>query len=314
MPDVDFTLYAVPNRYQDVVQRMAVLSAIRQPAWTSDQVRELTVKLIDQWRARVGSLTSAGWEPSTGNRAQHSILYARNCRPAFVMTSPPTRPCRNVLVCPWCYARWVRDVWAVIDTDMPAPDPPVTPDETTEDGREYRSIILDTANDEPVDNRAFFRFHLLERHHTYYRPLTDGGRTVEQTLTVLMNGIAQSRKLLVDRVDPIGAFIYTTIEPWERGQQQWKIHNRQVFKLTPEQDFPADIVQSTHGRVTRYERPTRKEILRIIARTCRYPVELITGDADLTARLIMTRRAIRFRGHERFRSFRGSADTTDPFT
>ena len=315
MSDVIFKFQAVPNRYQDVIQRMAVLYALRQPAQTAHDVVELTQQLVDQWRARIGALTSAGWEPSAGTRANHSILYARNCKPTFVMTLQRTRPCHNRLVCPFCYARWVREVWQMIDAEFPAPDPVAPTTEETEAGRVLRSIALDTESEEPaLPHRTTFRFHLVERHHYFTRPvLPEGnpqGLTLFQNLAGLLNNIEQQRSAVVDMVDPVGAFIYTTIEPDEQ-RQHWRLHHRQIFKLTPDQEFPKSIEDATSGRLTRYDRPTRKDILQIVARVCRYPVTLITGDPERTVQLLTARRNTNFRGYSRFRSFRRTRQYDD---
>lgn len=308
MSDVEFKFYGVPNRYQDVVQRMAVLYTLRQPAQTMDDVRDMTNKLLNQWRARIGALTSSGWVPSRGERASHSILYARNCKPTFAITGHQTRPCHNTVICPWCYARWVRELWQTVDADMPAPDPAQPTELEAELGREMRSIVLDTnVEEQPRQYRNAFRFHLVERHHYFYRPLLPEedpqNWTVPRNLAGILNNLEKNRALVIKMVDPVGAFLYTTIEPWDNGRQ-WKLHHRQLFKLSPEQEIPRELVEATDGQLIRHMRPTRKEVLQIVSRICRYPVGLMTGDQDLTATLLDVRRSINFRGHARYRSFR----------
>lgn len=313
MSDVEFQFYGVPNRYQDVIQRMAVMYAIRQPARTLDDVRDMTALLLDQWRARVGALISAGWEPNIGARSQHSILYARNCKPTFTISSHRTRPCKNTAVCPWCYARWVRDVWRSIDANMPAPDLVEPTPEEIAAGRELRSIVIDDGDpDPPRRHTTEFRYHLVERHHYFYRDVlpepNPGGLTISTNLEGLLNNIEEQRTALVRMVDPAAAFLYNTLEPWEQGRQ-WKIHSRQLFKLLPEHDFPAQVVEATQGRVVRHTRPTRREVIQIVARICRYPVDLMIGDPDRTVELLHTRRRIRFRSYVRYRGFRQTHNT-----
>ncbi len=312
MSDVKFQFYAVPNRYQDVIQRMAVLYPLRGQASDADGVRRHTQDLLDQWRARIGALTSAGWEPRQGSSSNHSILYARNCIPTFAITGHRTRCCMHKLICPFCYARWTRDIWRSIDADFPVPDPVEPTPEETEAGRELRSIMLDTdVEEQPRAHQNVFRFHLVERHHYFFRPVlpedNSQGITLAQNLAGLLNNIEEGRSRLVSLVDPIGAFVYTTLEPWNQGQQ-WRIHHRQIFKLLPGQDIPEEIVASTTGRITRFQRPTRKDILKVVARVCSYPKGLITGSAERTVQLLAVRRAINFRGYGRFRSFRTTTE------
>jgi len=308
MSDIEYEFSAVPNRYQDVVQRMAVLYALYRPVGdNNDAIRSITKATLDGWRARVGTLTAAGWEPSRGQRAAHSILYARNCKPTFVMTDKRTRPCNNRLVCPFCYARWVRQVWMQIDSCFPAPSRPGPSAEELELGRELRAITLDEEPIEDEDRRVQFPWHLVERHHTFYMDVVPADNPLDLDvrgyLVELLRNLQDIRGNTVRRVDPVGAFIYTTVEPSEDGRQ-WKFHHRQLFKLTANHEFSPELVSQTDGPVVRHVRPTRRVILQAVARACRYPIALMRGDAERTVQLLEARRALNFRGHSRFRSFR----------
>lgn len=304
MGDVDFPLFAVPNRYQDVVQRMAVLYPLRGIAETGQGVREKTTELVTQWRARVGALTNAGWDPSLGGKSHHSILYTRNCRPTFAMTNRPTRVCSKTAVCPFCYARAVREIWMAIDADFPAPDQiPDMPPTVDEDGRELRSILLDQTLEEPARRHTTeFRYHLVLRHQRYTRPIypqTDQLISARENLAVILQNIAAKRAELVQVVDPVGAFLYTTITP-AADRQHWEIHNRQIFKVIPATVMPTDL----SGAVTRIERPSRREVMRAVADACRYPLPMMTGDAGLVSAILDARRMIRFQSTGMYRSFR----------
>lgn len=303
MGDVTFSLFAVPNRYQDVVQRMAVLYPLRGIAETGQGVREKTTELITQWRARVGALTNAGWDPSLGGKSHHSILYTRNCRPTFAMTDRPTRVCTKSAVCPFCYARTVREIWMQIDPDFPSPDPLPGAEQTCEDGRELRSILLDQTIEEPTRRHTTeFRFHLLTRHHRYTRPVqppVEQDIDVRQNLAIILQNVLATRQRLIQLIDPVGAFLYTTVVPTSDGRS-WEIHNRQIFKVIPATVLPEDV----GGVVTRIDRPYRRAIMRAVADVCRYPVPMMTGDSGLVAAILDARRMVRFRSFEFYRSFR----------
>ncbi|MEQ8637418.1 hypothetical protein [Gimesia maris] len=202
----------------------------------------------------------------------------------------------------------MREIWQHIDGNFSAPDPAVT-EETTFDGREMRAVLLDedTISDEARTQSATFRFHLVHRKHTFYRDVVPSpnpeGLSVVDNLSLLLSGIQQQRANIIGMVDPVGAFIYTTIEP-ANGGTQWKICYRQLFKLLPTSVFPPEIAIRTEGHVIRYARPTRKVIMKAVAKACQYPTGLITGDVGRTVELLTTRQQSNFRGYGKFRSFR----------
>ena len=313
MSDLTFELGAVPNRYQDVVQRMAVLYELRRVAETTAEVGPLTEDLIRQWRARIGAITNGGWSPRLAARGANAVNFARNCRPTFVISRPATRPCNHRLICPFCYARWVREIWQQIDGNFPAPDPEAE-EEHAFNGREMRALLLDdeTLTDENRTHSSTFRFHLVARKHTFYRDVLPSpnphGMTVPEHLTDLLADIRVRRAEIIKMVDPVGAFLYTTIEPWNGGTQ-WKMCHRQLFKMLPTKEFPSEIAIHTNGYVTRYARPTRKVIMKAVAKACQYPAGLMTGDAERTVELLAARQQSNFRGYGKFRSFRNQRHT-----
>jgi len=306
MTDVTFKFGNVPGRYIDKVQRIAVLYPLRDVAAHTEDVLRKTQEVVEQWRARVGSLTELGWL-SQGKKA-HTTTYLRNCTPAFVMAYPLTRPCGLKSICPSCYARWVRKIWERLDAElMPAEDTGVAT-------RETRGLTIPrTASQPPVRRRVTGQFHLIERRHTFYRPVIDEqapDMTVEQYLAILLRNIQQQRSETVQLVDPVGAFLYTTIEPVRRGTA-WKIQHRQLFKLTPDQVFPEKLVTGVNGHVNRHDLQTidRDDLVQIIGRICHYPTKLMTGDPLRVLQLLYVRGYVKFRSNESFRSFRNSFDS-----
>lgn len=309
MADIEFRFGIVPNRYQDVVQRIAVLYPLRGVSSDDEDVRLKTLALVDQWRARVGALTSVGWLSNT--KSEHGIAYTRNCRPAFTTPHQMPRSCRWRAICPFCYARWVRGIWMRIDDDFEAPEVRSAGTDT----RELRAITLgNNVVGQAPRRRNDFNFHLVERRHTFYRPVlpenNETNLTVEQNLAGLLANIEASRTQTVKLVDPVGAFLYATVEPANRGTA-WKIQYRQLFKMLPTHEFPAEIANNTNGTVERHDRPSRRVVMLAVANACRYPTSLITGNPERTVQLQNVRMYTRFRGNAVFRSFRdGFNDTT----
>lgn len=298
MPDVEFEFNAVPGRYVDLVQRYAVLYSLKRPPTHADHVYAMTEGMVRMWRARVGALSNAGWVPNPSS--DHGILYARNCRPTFAITSPPTRPCHLRQLCPFCYARWVRDMWLDIDAQFPMGKRHDPEEEAPEN---LRSILID---DEPQHSNDF-RFHLVERHHYVYSDALIGGEThpddVTHRLSDLLQLVMGARKKAIQLVQPIGALSFTTVEPG-RKTDRWKFHHRQLFKIPANQELPEGWADRTHGPIYRHERPTRKVVLQSVARALRYPADIIRGDVDRTVQILQAKLDAKYRGYSRYRSFR----------
>lgn len=306
MTDVVFRFGNVPGRYVDKVQRIAVLYPLRDVAVNTDDVAHKTQELINQWRARIGTLTDIGWLAES--KKAHTASYMRNCTPAFVTAYPTTRACGQRLICPSCYARWVRKIWERLDAElMPAEDTGVAT-------RETRGLTLPrTMSRQTVQRRTPGYFHLIERRHTFYRPVIDEQApdlTVEQYLSILLRNIQHQRSETVQLVDPVGAFMYTTIEPVRRGTS-WKIQHRQLFKLTPDQAFPEKLVTNVNGYVNRHDLQSidRDDLVQIIGRVCHYPVKMMTGDPLRVLQLMYVREYVKFRSNMGFRSFRNGFDS-----
>ena len=298
--DVFFRFGAVPNRYQDVVQRMAVLYPLVGITHSDDDVRQRTQALLEFWRSRATLLVDAGYVKR--QRQDNALNFLRNCRPAFVITTPPTRLCGLPLMCPFCYARWVRTVWESLSAGI---HPASSADTESLHQADWEDIPLSAitlgcgVQDEWHSRRS--TQHLVERHHYFYRPApTD--KTELQAFAYLLSDIIKRRTALIKQVDPVGAFLYTTVEPWDGGML--RIHHRQLFKLAASQAFPAEIVSNTKGSITRFEQPTRRDVLGIVARVCRYPLRVLTDSPQLVTQLFSVRREINFRGNATYRSFR----------
>jgi len=303
MADTVFRFAGVPNRYPDVVQRIAVLYPLRGRANGDASVRTKTAELIDQWRARIGELTPFNYLNASKNL--YAVRYARNCLPTFVMTGPVTRVCNNRQICPFCYARRVRALWEHIDGHC------VTPAEDMTDGDGYsrnelrRRVVLHSAPQPQQPRRSQSQqYQLIERHHTFFRDVPDEP-DVEVHLAALLDSIADTRSRIVKLLDPLAAFCFTSVEPYTNGQQ-WRIRHRQLFKTAVGYELPASLVDATCGSIAYHTTPTRSIIMRTVARVCAYPKGLMTGNALRTTQLLRVRTALRFKSAATFRGFRDS--------
>lgn len=282
--DVEFGLGAVPNRYQDVIQRMTTLVPLRGVCRGDDAVRAATMSLLGQWRSRLEELHDAGWY-STGN--PRTSWFARNCCPTFAVPTRWTRVCRQREICPFCYARRARDIWQRLSMYMF----PQAPDGDAE---------VSAAGDGVVTAPGF---HLVERRHTFRRSMFVDGYTAEAVLVDLLRSVAEQRPETVRLVDPAGGFLFTTVTP-DAENREWVFQHRQLYTIRPDQEIPQAFTDGTNGVLTRHAQLTRRELLSIVANTCRYPEELMTADPGATAKLLNVRRQWKFQSYACFRGFR----------
>lgn len=312
MADLEFNFDYVPNRYVDRVQRAAVLYPLTKKCRSVRQMRAQIAALQIMWRARVSALTNQGWVPHPG---PNSIVFARNCLPTFAYTTPRTRPCGTPTVCPFCYARWVREIWMTVDQSFPNPkelnaddifDGDVLDyDDTDEglpqhglfDGRELRTVQLGR---DPPEQHAF-KYHAVEYINQYTRDYPDDPAATQQFLARIHAELVAVRKAVIARIDPSAAFLYDTVAPAKTG---WQIRVRHLLRVAPGQALPATYGAQTTAHVTRHERPTRKVLFGAVARVCRYPTLMIRGDPGLTAMLLALRQSQRFRMSAMYRGFR----------
>lgn len=318
MRDLQFEFGAVPQRYQDVVQRMAVLYRIRGIGYSPNQIREKVAELQQQWRARVGALSNVGWRSRGDKPVSWSSL--RNCLPTFAFSMPYARTCDFVTICPFCYARWVRKIWLLIDQHI---DQQTVETATTDEGQMTRQLLLprmlnaegvdadrfdgdteDVDTDIPTDDSRSSRHHWIERRHTYQRAtfVEESSQAVVENLAALLRGIAAIRSQIVSQISPVGALVYTTIVP-SADNTLWVVTNRQLFKVHSTTQVPSEWVAKTVGVLTRHVNPTRATLVRAVARTCEYPVPLLTGDAAITALMLNVRQQLKFRSFAVFRAF-----------
>lgn len=308
--DFDFVFRWIPNTYQARVQRAAVLYPAMGIAHTPRAINQKTRSLIRVWRARVALLVDAGWLPRSDRRG---IVYARNCSPAFVYTAPASRPCSLRAICPFCYARWVRDVWLKVDglfpyrrraagthayltpqqtadtlaamNDVPREHAPAVSDDYM-DGRLLRSIILsDVAADEDVPATSF-PFQLVEVHSREWVPFQRHDLDAYALCRQLLEELVAMRARRMRRIRALGSFVTTTVVPVAGG---WRIKQRELHQVEPGYTVPAPAT----SRVVRYKRPTRRDVFHAVTHVCRYPRELLYGDVDKTSLLLACRQGSR---------------------
>jgi hypothetical protein len=103
---IDFQVTFVPNRYGDQLQRrvglLPLTGPIRAGKGLEGDVTTKTLRVVEQWRARVLALGDAGWSPFAGDgeKAARDRTYAANCVPSFAAVEGYTRHCGRAPSCP----------------------------------------------------------------------------------------------------------------------------------------------------------------------------------------------------------------------
>lgn len=169
MSDAFFIPQFIPQTYADRVQRGAVLYPLTGIPKSDKDITDATFQVLRRWRSFLTLMAGYGWSPrQDATLSSDDMQYARNCRPSFIHCRPQTMLCRLDYICPFCYARWVRRVWEMVDLVFPNPrslEPPplqISIDEPEDSHRQSRVIEL-PAEDTLLPGE--FPYWLIERWH-----------------------------------------------------------------------------------------------------------------------------------------------------
>ncbi len=297
MPDLDFAFFGrVPGNYAARVQWYSTLFPLAgRVVYKVAELQEETKALIQRWRTRTVRLAEYGW-PAVA-KAQ-SLQSVRNCCPAFAYTLPRTRCCRLAAICPFCHARWVRDVWLMMEEALHG--------ETLGEPQWY-SDREDLPEDVP-DTPAVCRFKLVERITkstpiSYYAPKQTDPAHLTARLGVLFKMTTQGRTQTFQDLSPTAGFNNTTIEPGKAG---WKFRHRQLLLFPQDAKLDHPLLQPEDRRkIIVHEAPTRTTLYHAVARVCRYPTALMRGDPSMVATLLAAKRLHKPRLTATYGRFRG---------
>jgi hypothetical protein len=118
-PDPGYKVFAAPLRYADQVQLSSVLRPIAGRLRTTADIANATAWLRHHWRRRAQDLAVAGCYPFAPKveGGRHQLANAMNCPVTFLLVYPDQRKCRvcRTRICPFCWARKVREHWLKID-------------------------------------------------------------------------------------------------------------------------------------------------------------------------------------------------------
>jgi hypothetical protein len=332
MSDRAFELLFVPRRVADRVQREAVMSRLyrRLDATDVDAIWHYTLRLQRLWRSRLEMLARCNWTPRrrlddpTSDAARLVIQYARNCQPTFCACSQVSQACRLEYLCPFCYGRWVREIWLAAANAFPlagpyrpprrlrslqigpaAPDPPPRfPYILVERRRPLRIPFLPDDVHRERAAQAISPGHYARRVRRYEADKADGKKprrrspnlanldlaAAEAHLRKVLQASTKSRGLWFKKLGPAGGFAHTVIQPWPAC---WHVEQRQLLMFPADVELDEVLLRADYGVCRIHREPTRRVLYKAVVRTCSYPKWLLRGDAELTATLLRARRGIR---------------------
>jgi len=292
---VAFTPGDVPRRYPDVVRRLAVLVPLFGiQAARVEPVPRMTLKLVGRWRHRVMELAEAGLPGMAGDdpKVWKARKYALDCLPAFAIVPQRTRCCRLREVCPFCWAREVRETWLKIDKAFFAPTGGKGPSayDLVEVGRDMSLS--------PLVNR--------DRHG---RVLPDDQKI--EALPEVFALWAAKRRSHVAEIEGLLASFQTIHIGFEDGK--WRFGRRSILLI----DHRAVPYEPSDRAALRYfhrsQLPNRRAVLLAVARACRYPTFLLRGDAGLVVRYLAARKGRKLSAMTgKFRNGKAGAVIPDP--
>jgi hypothetical protein len=297
--DAKFKVEFVPRRYRDEVARLAVLYPLvkfdMRNQRQDSRVVNATAKVIAMWRARTLNLRDHSWAA-----AQHlpdvkgpkPVDYMRNCRPNFVAMRPATRPCKVWHACPFCWGRMVQGVWDTVDAAFPDTALIEAPIITTPQAgtvvlaageRRPRTIVMNSDKTKlTADGKRRITTSVASRDFPYHL-VTVCRRSVfsaQDSLPNLVDEFCKTRSR-IRSIDFTGAAVVTTVE---YRTKQWHLSHRYLLMVKPGTEIPVSFSEVPGYRYI--NTPTRREVMRAVARTCKYSRSMLMGDPKQTVRIL----------------------------
>lgn len=283
------------------------------------QVASKAGDLYGMWQNRVAELGDAGWSVAANtSKGLRDRAGAQRCRPTFFIPKGATgfranqargresfRTCNRTAVCPFCYARGVRDLWQRVDFALfHAPEALGRREteaailqqqmEDSDVSGQSQELLLGTDHESEnteaqvltqnlgVDLLWWWDQRLVEpddaNNSELQRQLFD---LVREEWPAMMNMKAPSplRKIT-------GGLQSLSVEPYTRdGKRKFLLTIRRLM-IAPHRGVTANTNETVAKRVKTevklLRQPTRKLVVKEFAKLMRYPTELMRGDVPLT--------------------------------
>lgn len=329
--DVYFQFGFVPHTAADEAARGAVLYPLMGAPQSDAETRRYVGKLVASWRWRVTQLLDN--DANLGKAGKRGSMYLRNCCPTFAYPTPTAKTCRQWLVCPFCYARRVSDVWERIAAAFPPGErrePTVVPIE--ESPKPVREVDLYdysdwVEEDEPEPIATPPEVRQAKRILLYERVERDTGWDFKHRLVVCrkrqyesFDGIYRmddvkdrlrdamcaqlsEAKAWLSAREYSGALLDCVVEP-DQKKSRWRLETRYLLCVSPDAEFHPHEVNGPGIYFEDPVKPTREALKKAVRKVCRYPVGMMRADPHLAATIINVKKELGLRMHEVYGTFR----------
>jgi hypothetical protein len=258
--DVQYEIEGYPSTDDILAMQEAVFNPLTRNMPVQTGFKNDLLELIERWRARTVELFGAGWDRIQGG----SFQLSRDCPPSFAYVSPQgLQPCRLYKICPFCWARSVREVFIQMNE---------------------AAYCL---------QNGVRRFDLLEGQHEI-ASLPFAGPHAATPETVVAEA-QRSRPGLAGR-DVLGGHVSTIIQPPRNpaGENpQWQVVHRVLILVPPGSLKTTDFRQT----LQRFPNPSTRKIALAVARTCSYPTGLMHSNIAPTVALLKAMTDARMSNH-----------------
>lgn len=250
---------------RDIVAAYTVLPKMFDIKTIEIPIDESIIYQMDSiWKYRIKELAKSKWEPLQKGR---QLEFCNNCRPAFCLVHSPTVFCNLRQVCPFCYARYMAEIYRKLYTKI---------NELDDKGNDYQLSCYKKVKRLPV------------------------GRT---NLTKIYQSRASYRIKMLALVNPDAALFSHNLYPapyLSKPVAYWQLENSVLFMTKKGTILPDQI--GLHVKSVPY---TRRNFSISFLKVMKYPIGYLFGDPDLTVEALHARK--HFRLIESTGEFRASA-------
>lgn len=251
MADSVFTVNYVHHGYCAMAQRIAVLWPLMGHRALSDREVGLDLeRLVKLWRTRLSQFRELGWE-SVQNIEE--FQYMRNCSPQMAAMKDQTgkHSCKRRLVCPWCYARRVSDVYQKFAHFLP------------EEGEASFNLL------------AVKNTHLVPERHV-----------LPGQLHLFLFLRSKTPAKVVRRLQCKGSVYHTVVNPYTHSEDRgWAITYRVLAIVNQDFEVP-DWIDPHHTKMVLIRNVTRKRLAGAVGKVMRYPVGLLRSNPELAVQAL----------------------------
>lgn len=255
--DFDYIITGSKRSTLSYIHRKAILWPIfDKPILHELDTRKAVVSLFDAWRARLDVLRDAGFDSL---QSPGALQFARNCPPEMVYYTAKAvkyRSCGFKAICPWCFARYIRNLYSVVAANLPTR------------GKLFNSSIklLEVSNDTIV------------------------GPAQVDYLSPILNEFKAWPSKLLSKLPSLGAHYNVQLDPvLSPADLGWRLSYR-ILAIMPTNWERPELLAENGRKAQVSDINSRKQLINAMSRTCPYPIGLLQGDPRAAVAALHARR------------------------